>query len=92
LYKQQARIAHFNGIPIRNCYVCRYHGGDGVENAVFCKVNKRSVGSNEAVECEKYHPFNSMAECLAQDKRNDDFVRKQSVRRMVRFMLPDPIA
>lgn len=88
LYRQKVRESYFKNIPIRNCFVCRYHGGDGVENAVFCKVHKRSVGSNQAVECSKYRPLQSLTECLELDKKNEEFVRRTLIRKMVRTMLP----
>lgn len=92
LYRQQVRDVHFNGVSIKNCFLCRYHGGDGVVNAVFCKVEKRSVGSNQAVECGTYQPFKTMAECIEQDKKNEEYVRKMQIREMVRTLIPGPFA
>ena len=90
LFRQKVREAHFKNIPIKNCFLCRYHGGDGVENAVFCKVDRQSVGSNQAVKCEKYRPLRTMAECLAQDKKNEEFVQKKQIGEMVRTLIPGP--
>lgn len=90
LFRQKVREAHFRNIPIKNCFLCRYHGGDGIENAVFCKVDKQSVGSNQAGECEKYRPMRSMDECLAQDRKNDAYVQEKMIREMVHIMIPGP--
>lgn len=90
LYRQQVRNVHFKGVPIKNCFICRYHGSDGVENAVFCKVKKRSVGSNKAVECETYRTFNTMAECIEQDKKNEVYAQKRQIGYMIRTLIPGP--
>jgi len=83
LYRQQVREAHFKGVPIKNCFLCRYHGGDGVENAIFCKIAKQSVPSNEAVECAKYRTFSNMDECIEQDKKNDEYTQKKGANYMI---------
>lgn len=90
LFRQKVREAHFNNVPLKNCFLCRYHGGDGVENAVFCKVDRQSVGSNQAVECEKYRPMRTMSECLAQDKTNEEFVQKKQIGEMIHTLIPGP--
>lgn len=90
LFKKKVREAHFKKVPLKNCFLCRYHGGDGAENAVFCKVDKQSVGSNQAVECEKYRPMRSMEECFAKDKENAEYLQKRNIREMVRRMFPGP--
>jgi hypothetical protein len=49
-------------IPIKNCYVCRYHALNtsemfhGNPDPIFCKTFKKSCRSNEAVNCERYRP------------------------------------
>lgn len=83
LFRQKVREAHFKKVPLRNCFICRYHGGDGIENAVFCKIHKQSVGSNRAVECDKYLPMRSMAECAARDKQNMEFALKKQLRTLL---------
>lgn len=90
LFRQKVREAHFKNVPLKNCFLCRYHGGDGVENAVFCKVDKRSVGSNHAVECEKYRPMHTMSECFAQDKKNEEFVEKKQIGEMIQTLIRGP--
>jgi hypothetical protein len=84
LYRQQVRTAYFKGIPIKNCFLCRYHGGDGVENAIFCKIVKQSLPSNEAVECATYRTFNTMEECIEQDKKNEAYSEKKKINYMIR--------
>lgn len=49
------------GIPVNNCYVCRYHELNNSNYAedsapIFCKTFKKSCPSNEAVNCERYRP------------------------------------
>jgi hypothetical protein len=90
LYRQKVREAHFRTVSIKNCFLCRYHGGDGVENAVFCKVDRKSVGSNQAVECEKYRPLRTMVECLELDKKNEEYVQKKKIGDMIRTIIPGP--
>jgi hypothetical protein len=79
-YKSKVREAHFSGRPIKNCYLCRYHGADGLENAVFCKFRKESVSSNDAVACEYYRVFRSLDECHAADRANEDYAKKHQPR------------
>jgi hypothetical protein len=49
--------AQEKGFPVRNCFLCRY-GAESwdsfSEGGAFCKIARRSVNSNEAVDCEKY--------------------------------------
>lgn len=53
--------AHRRGFPVKNCFLCRYAGRNwsphGVD-PVFCKITKRTCGSNEAVQCARFraHP------------------------------------
>lgn len=79
-YKDKVREAHFNKIPIKNCFLCRYHGADGIEDAVFCKFRKESVGSNEAAECEYYKTFRNMSECQEADKANEEYAKRNESR------------
>jgi hypothetical protein len=84
LFMQKVREAHFKNIPIRNCYICKYHGIDGVDNAVFCKIKKTSTPSNYAVDCSKYCPMNSLEECLALDVKNEESAKKFKYHTMIR--------
>lgn len=80
MYKNKVREAHFKKIPIKNCYLCKYHGADGIENAIFCKFRKESFGSNEAVECQYYRTFRNIKECQVADKANEEYAKKNESR------------
>lgn len=89
LYRQKVREAHFAGVPIRNCFLCKYHGADGVERAIFCRLHKESCSSNQAVECNEYRPLPSMEACNEADAVNDEYLRKNRHRMLARRMLKD---
>ncbi len=58
----QVRLAHQRGVPIRNCYLCKYHGpnwdsdwsGEGERHGIYCKTFRKSCTSNEAISCGRY--------------------------------------
>ena len=82
LFRQTVREAHFKKIPVKNCFLCRYHGQDGIENAVFCKLDKQSVSSNQAAVCIKYRPMATMQHCVDKDRANDEYALKSAIRNM----------
>lgn len=84
LFIKKVREAHFNNVPIKNCYICKFHGINGVDNAVFCKLKKVPTPSNAAADCGKYSPMTSMEECTALDVKNEDAARKFKPRNMMR--------
>lgn len=84
LFIKKVREAHFKNIPIKNCYICKYHGLDGVDNAVFCKIKKISISSNTAADCGQYSPMNSLEECNAVDLKNEEAARKFKYHNMIR--------
>jgi len=91
LYKELVRETYFSAdVPIKNCFLCRYHGIDGFENAIFCRVEKQSVGSNQAVDCQAYRPLRNMNECLEKDKQNAEYQAQKGIGYMVNFLLPKP--
>lgn len=54
---EHVRIAAQRGVPIKNCYLCKYHGRnwDGLKGeSIFCKTYKKTCGSNEAADCDRY--------------------------------------
>lgn len=81
-YPKEVQQAFFNGVPITNCYLCRYHGIDGVEQAVFCKFRKQSFPSHEALECSYYRPFRSRQECESALENNERYLNANSRRRV----------
>lgn len=47
--------AHRSGVPVRNCFLCRYHGESFTENhPIYCKFLKKTCNSNEAANCTYY--------------------------------------
>jgi len=84
LFIKKVREAHFKNIPIKNCYLCKFHGINGVDNAVFCKLKKIPTPSNAAADCGKYSPMMSMEECVALDAKNEEAARKFKPRNMMR--------
>ena len=66
IYKYLVAKSHKEGVPIKNCFICRYHGENSrlswdwlnsIENpakAIFCKTHKKSCDSNEAVFCDRF--------------------------------------
>ena len=77
IYKQKVREVYFKGISIRNCYICKYHGIDIYDFPIFCKLKKRGLGSNTAVECGHFAPYNSMKDALNADKTNQQYLNKR---------------
>jgi hypothetical protein len=78
-FKEKVREAHFSNKPIKNCYLCRYHGAEGWDDAIFCKFKKESVGSNDAVRCKYYRAFKSLQECQNADNANEAFIKKNDL-------------
>jgi len=54
LFVTLAEEALKRGYPIKNCFLCKYAGenwGFQTEDPIFCKIAKKTCGSNEAVNC-----------------------------------------
>jgi hypothetical protein len=81
LYKQKVREVHFAGIPIANCFLCKYHGLDGDENAIFCKLHKQSCSSNQAAECDTYRALPSLEAYTQIDADNEEYIQRTFQRR-----------
>ena len=65
LYVQNVIAAHENDLPVKNCFLCRYHARNRNTyiydpNPIFCKFLKKSCSSNEAADCEYYRPDQSV--------------------------------
>lgn len=80
IYKSKVRGAHFKNIPIKNCYLCKYHGVSGIGSAVFCKLRRENFDSNEASECQYYGVCRSMEECEEVDRVNEEYAKKNKSR------------
>lgn len=81
LFREGVRTAHAQGVPIKNCLVCRYHGTPTLEDPVFCKTLRRPVANtNDAASCDRYTPVDP-DELAAIDKRNAEYSRKRFARR-----------
>ena len=79
IFKRKVRESHFNKIPIKNCFLCRYHVDGEMEDAVFYKFRKENVSSNEAVVCKYYRAFSSMKEYHEADRVNDEYTKKNEL-------------
>lgn len=83
LFKQKVRAAAFDRVPVRDCYVCRYHGINtafGV-GPIYCKRLRKPCDSSEAVTCRFYRCFTSMAACREADARNVEYVEAREQKR-----------
>lgn len=66
IYKRELEKAHLEGLKIRNCFLCRYHGKptarqrEETDNSIFCKFLKSLFTSNEAVKCKFYRADQSV--------------------------------
>jgi len=74
LFKERVVNAYFNGVSVKNCYLCRFHGGDGIRNAVFCKKYKQPAESNTAVNCQYFWPFKNKLQFIEADKQNKEYI------------------
>lgn len=73
LFKDKLSEVFFSGVPVKNCYLCRFHAHDGVENAIFCKKFKESKGSNEAVNCKEFWPFENADQLKEVEIKNKEY-------------------
>lgn len=57
LFIKNLRIAQEQGVPIKNCFLCRYHGQNWTatkEHNIYCKTFRKACSSNEASTCDRY--------------------------------------
>ncbi|GAA3972183.1 competence protein CoiA family protein [Allohahella marinimesophila] len=87
-YKEKVHDAYFKGIRLKNCYLCRYHGAGGIDSAVFCKLKKQDVASNDATTCSSYRPVSNKAEWDRIDTTNQAFAERKYDRALVNRFLP----
>jgi len=86
IYIKKIREAYFNKIDIKSCFLCRYHGLDGVNFPIFCKYLKKGTASNEAIVCKAYRPFKNKDECIQIDKDNKEFMKNNRVKLLPKLM------
>ena len=72
VFEEAVRAAHLDGVPIRNCFNCKYHG-TSFDVGVFCRIKKKELNSNTAAECNKYRTLRTKGEYEAMDRRNEEF-------------------
>lgn len=77
LFRRKVREAYFQGAPVRNCYLCRYHGLGDYEGPIFCKTFKESVPSNAAADCPRYRLLSSIEACERVDEANEAYQKKR---------------
>jgi len=60
VYRAMVEKAYREGRPIRNCFLCRYHGDnfkrDEDGRSIYCKFLKTTHNSNQAAGCSYYRP------------------------------------
>ena len=59
LFTEEVRLASERGAPIKNCFLCRYHGdnrGGKMEQSIYCKTYQKPCSSGEASQCDRYRP------------------------------------
>lgn len=64
IFVEQVLLAKQRRAPIKNCYLCRYHGDiwyDFSTHGIFCKTYRRKCNSNDATECDRYRLQSSSA-------------------------------
>lgn len=57
LFVEQVLLAASRRVPIRNCFLCKYHGDnwDGESShSIYCRTYRKACGSNEASTCDRY--------------------------------------
>jgi hypothetical protein len=82
LFRQKVRDAHFEGVAVRNCFVCRRHGIGIFEDPIFCKALKKGCESNAAATCPQLSPFRSREECEAAETRNLLYIEDREKQRL----------
>ena len=58
IFIDEVRLAHKRGVPIKNCYLCRYHGNNWSalsDESIFCKTYNKTCTSSEAAVCDRYY-------------------------------------
>ena len=86
VFKEEVRLAANNGVAVKNCYLCKYHGLDGYNAAIFCKLRKKPVESNEAAECGHYRPVGDR-ELAVIDQKNAEYQQRTIVQRISRSIV-----
>ena len=51
------------GLNIKNCWLCTYHCLNFRTKDSFCKILKEQIEPNQAVECTKYRPMETIPAC-----------------------------
>lgn len=89
LFKKLVREAAAEGVAVKNCYLCRYHGADGIDAAIFCKLMKEPTPSNSAGECGHYRPV-SARELEHIDRKNAEYAERTYLNRTINRMTRGP--
>ena len=56
LYKKKNAEVFQKGIPVKNCYLCRYHSISFDDAGIYCKHLRRQTTSTFAAECDIFRP------------------------------------
>ena len=61
-FVEEVENAYYNGVAVKNCFLCRYHAiarwfnNQDNDDPIFCKYYKKTTKSNYAADCEIYRP------------------------------------
>jgi hypothetical protein len=58
IYKKKILESFYQNRPIKNCFLCRYHGDNfsSQEGSIYCRFLKTAGNSNMAATCSYYRP------------------------------------
>ncbi len=75
MFLENVRHYFFDGIPLKNCIVCKHHRIPD-EGSLICGFKRSRVKTtNDAADCKSFAPFSSLDECLLAEEANIKQVR-----------------
>jgi hypothetical protein len=75
VFLTNVRHYYFNGVPIKNCVLCRHHRIPD-EGPLICGLKRIRVNNtNDAAACSSFAPFSSEKECQEAEQANLQQVR-----------------
>jgi len=77
-YQEKIRDAHIRNIPIINCYLCKYQGGQSEDAPVYCKYLEKGVMTHDALKCQHYDTFATINEYIVLDEKNKKKLNSKS--------------
>ncbi|GAB4360686.1 MAG: competence protein CoiA family protein [Gammaproteobacteria bacterium] len=87
-YREEVRKARYRlNLPLKDCTVCRYHGGSHTRGEIFCKMLRVSVAPNNGAHCQSFSPLGNLEACRQADIANTRYLRKRTVGQAIELML-----